>query len=260
MELNRKTAMQLWNNCFGTEIKVQDFAERTIIKGAYNDRKSKYGWNIDHILPKSKGGLTEKDNLICSHILTNDEKANNFPNFKANGFNFQIIKVRNHYEIKKLDSSTEESNKEDTSQDKNENDVNFYDSKSGIRFFKSLKGIQNKKRFVGSILICLRYVSNTAIIDFIEKFFNNENISYIMRDSYNYNNSIDIIIKNYNMPQKKDISELLDKCVLLNTYLGYYFTPKEYIDAYNIFFRMDYYNDKQDMYIQSQKVFDNLLT
>lgn len=44
MDLNRETAMRLWNKTFGKETKVQDFAGRTIAKGAYNDRNSDFGW------------------------------------------------------------------------------------------------------------------------------------------------------------------------------------------------------------------------
>ena len=101
MDLNRETAMRLWNKSFGKKTKVMDFAERTIVKGAYNDRKSEFGWNVDHILPQSRGGKTADYNLVCCHILTNDEKAGKFPTFKANGINFEIIKVENHYEIKR---------------------------------------------------------------------------------------------------------------------------------------------------------------
>ena len=92
--------MRLWNKSFGKETKVKDFAGRTIAKGAYNDRNSDCGWNVDHILPQSRGGATADHNLVCCHILTNDEKADKFPCFNANGVSFEIIKVQNHYEIR----------------------------------------------------------------------------------------------------------------------------------------------------------------
>ena len=38
MDLNRETAIHLWNKSFGKEAKVKDVAGRTIAKGAYNDR------------------------------------------------------------------------------------------------------------------------------------------------------------------------------------------------------------------------------
>ena len=60
MDLNRETAMRLWNKTFGKETKVKDFTGRQIVKGAYNDRKSDFGWNVDHILPQSKAHRHEK--------------------------------------------------------------------------------------------------------------------------------------------------------------------------------------------------------
>ena len=109
------------------------------------------------------------------------------------------------------------------------------DSASGIRFFKDLKGIQNKPCFVGSILIRLKNVESTALIDMIEKYFDKENISYSMSKDY-YSDVTRIIVKNYNMPLKDDIAELLDKCIVLSTYLGYYFLPMEYISVVKILF------------------------
>lgn len=249
MDLNRETAMRLWNKSFGKETKVKDFTGRTIAKGAYNDRNSEFGWNVDHILPQSRGGKTADHNLVCCHILTNDEKADKFPAFKANGINFEIVKVENHYEIKQITKETKKKKKTPEHDDS----VNFMDSASGVRFFKQLKGIQNKSRFVGSVLIRLQNVSNTAVIDFIEKFLDEENISYSMSSNY-WNSETRIVAKNYNMPIKEDMAKLLDKCILLNTYLKYYFKPMEYISQYDICYQVNHFEDKQDMYLEAQKI------
>lgn len=249
MDLNRETAMRLWNKSFGKETKVKDFTGRTIAKGAYNDRNSEFGWNVDHILPQSRGGKTADHNLVCCHILTNDEKADKFPAFKANGINFEIVKVENHYEIKQITKETKKRKKTPEHDDS----VNFMDSASGVRFFKQLKGIQNKSRFVGSVLIRLQNVSNTAVIDFIEKFLDEENISYSMSSDY-WNSETRIVAKNYNMPLKEDNAKLLDKCILLNTYLKYYFKPMEYISQYDICYQVNHFEDKQDMYLEAQKI------
>lgn len=253
MDLNRETAMRLWNKSFGKETKVKDFTGRTIAKGAYNDRNSEFGWNVDHILPQSRGGKTADHNLVCCHILTNDEKADKFPAFKANGINFEIVKVENHYEIKQITKETKKKKKAPEHDDT----VNFMDSASGVRFFKQLKGIQNKTRFVGSVLIRLQNVSNTAVIDFIEKFLDEENISYSMSRNY-WISETRIVAKNYNMPIKEDMAKLLDKCILLNTYLKYYFKPMNYITKYDICYQVNCYQDKQNMYLEAQKInFDN---
>lgn len=244
MELNRETAMRLWSKTFGKETSVFDFSGRKIVKGAYNDRKSEFAWNVDHIYPQSKGGATNDSNLIVCHILTNDEKADKFPCFTANKQKFEIIKVQNHYEIKNL------SNVKDVKQNE---ETNFLDSASGIRLFKTLKGIQNKSRFVGSVFVKLENVENTALIDFVEKLFDEESISFDVKGNY-YNTTTTILLKNYDMPLKEDISEMLNKCVVMNTYLDSYFKDKEIISNYEIIFRVDNFKEKEEMYINDQEI------
>lgn len=246
MDLNRETAMRLWNKSFGKSLKVKDFTGRTIVKGAYNDRNSDYGWNVDHILPQSKGGVTADYNLICCHILTNDEKANKFPCFTANDIKYEIIKVENHYEIKEV------TNKIKTEEDDSE--VNFYDSASGVRFFKDLKGIQNKPRFMGTVFIKLENVKNTAVIDFVEKLFSEENVSFSLDETYWGATKVEIVAKNYNMPLRENTSELLDKCIVLNTYLTHYFRNMGFIDNYIIIFRVDYFKEKREMYKENNNL------
>ena len=246
MDLNRETAMRLWSKSFGKETKVKDFAGREIAKGAYNDRNSEYGWNVDHVLPQSRGGKTADYNLVCCHISTNDEKADKFPCFVANKLKFEIVKVENHYEIKRVTKTA-------NAQQETNTDVNFFDSASGIRFFKKLKGIQNKPRWVGSVLIRLQNIDNTAVIDFIEKFLDEENVSYSMSTDYR-NSETRIVAINYNMPTKEDVSALLDKCILLNTYFKNYFIPLEYISKYDICYQVNHYKDKQDMYLEAQTI------
>lgn len=250
MNLNRETAMRLWNKSFGKETKAKDFAGRTIAKGAYNDRNSDCGWNVDHILPQSKGGTTADYNLVCCHILTNDEKADKFPCFNANGVSFEIIKVQNHYEIR------HKSNKPKQQKEAQET-VDFFDSAVGLRFFKKLKGVQNKSRFVGTVHIILHNVMNTAVVDFIEELFDDENISYSAKTNYSSfytigssarGQNIQIKISDYNMPLKEDTSALLDKCGLLNTYLSSYFLGCEYINGFDIYYRIDSFDDKSKMY------------
>ena len=252
--------MRLWNKSFGKETKVKDFAGRTIAKGAYNDRNSDCGWNVDHILPQSRGGATADHNLVCCHILTNDEKADKFPCFNANGVSFEIIKVQNHYEVRQ--KSNEPKKQKDAPKT-----VDFFDSAAGIRFFKKLKGVQNRKPFVGSVFVILNNVTNTAVVDFIEELFGDENISYSAKTNYTSfytmssnarGQNIQLKISNYNMPQKENIAELLDKCVLLNTYLSSYFLECEYISGFDIYYRIDYFEDKAKMYSSKLEPADSL--
>ena len=64
----KKRALKMWNEIYGKSTqKVEDFAGRTVYKGACRDPKNKYRWNIDHINPRSKGG---RDNLSNLQIVT----------------------------------------------------------------------------------------------------------------------------------------------------------------------------------------------
>ena len=251
MDLNRETAMRLWNKQFGKETKVKDFAGREIAKGAYNDRNSDFGWNVDHILPQSKGGKTADHNLICCHILTNDQKGSKFPCFVANDRTFEILKVENHYEIKPVKANTEQKPQQQQPQE-----LNLYDSASGIRFYKKQKGVQNKKKFVGTVVINLDNVKNTALLDFIKEVFSSEHIvSCTRKNSYWNRDDITLIIRDYDMPKKDDINELLDKCVLLHTYLGYYFEKIGEVEEYSIFYRVDAFENNEDFCSNVDKIY-----
>lgn len=220
MELNHETAMRLWTKSFGRTTKVVDFAGREIYKGAYNDRNSEYGWNVDHIYPESRGGKTVDYNLICCNIKTNDEKADSFPIFNANGQRFQIKKSQNHYEIYPVQEKNSIQN----------NQLNLLDSADGIELIDRLDNMQNEEIYIGTVIIGLADVYNYSIIDFIEKIFENNSIYY--KTKY-------IIIKNYNMPKPKYFWEMLDNCKMLNTYLNHYFLPLRYISKFFIMLRIE---------------------
>lgn len=73
-------------------------------------------------------------------------------------------------------------------------------------------------------------------------------MSFTTERSSMYGDDLIIVVHNYDMPLKDDISELLDKCVLLNTYLSKYFIPCDYIKGFNIYYRVDCFEDKRSMY------------
>lgn len=50
---------------------------RIIMYGAYGDENSRYGWNVDHKKPKSKGGTNSNSNLRATHIECNEKRKNN---------------------------------------------------------------------------------------------------------------------------------------------------------------------------------------
>lgn len=231
MELNKETSSRLWVQQFGKKQKAIDFSGREIAKAAYNDRNSAYGWNVDHILPQSKGGKTADHNLICCHILTNDEKADRFPCFKANEKQFEIRKRQNHYEITARVADPEEDSEEI---------VNFLDVAQGLKCWRQCKS-RDEKTFAGYVKVKVETTNQTASESallfaryerFLAELFGTDSIFaenngigclnlYYMNGS---NCTFTVIVGD--IPTKEDTQNLLDDCVILNTYNSYFVRKK----------------------------------
>lgn len=234
MEINHETAMLLWKKRYGKATRVKDFAGREMDKGSYGNRNSDYGWNLDHILPQSQGGKDTESNLICCHILTNDEKANKFPAFTANGKTFEIVKVENHYEIKEKNPKTE--------LEEEEKGVNFFDYSAGISFFKKC---QKNNYWIGAIHITLN-TETVAVLDFIREILSDYEISIKKEEYYDTYNITAYI---FDVETKEETQNILDDCVLINSYLKNYFMPNGYIKSYsmvNNLYNTNYRIDKSD--------------
>lgn len=239
MELNKETALRLWSQQFGSKQKAYDFSGREIARAAYNNRNSKFGWNVDHILPQSRGGKTADHNLVCCHILTNDEKADRFPCFKANGKEYEIQKRQNHYEIVPKES-------EDANEPKPKKSiaVNFYDAAQGLKYWDSYQE-NDDKIFVGYVKIEVRLnngfyscsYGNQPTTDFIERYkrflrkiFNKD---YVIVEKENGWTRYIFTVIDSAVETKEETENLLDKCILLNTYSNYFINQK-YCDSIKI--------------------------
>lgn len=219
MELNKETANRLWVKQFGKRQKAFDFAGREIAKASYNDRNSNFGWNVDHIFPESKGGKTADHNLICCSIRTNDEKADRFPAFKANGKQFEIQRRENHYEIIDKSRKTENQCLDDS--------VNFYDVAQGLKCWKKCKS-DEREVFVAFAKIKLEvsygeFFTINKFREFIKEMFDTDNIYEDRSVNYSLSSSTTVVftIVDYDVPSKDDSEEWLNRCVLLNTYRDY---------------------------------------
>lgn len=257
MDLNKETASRLWVQQFGKKQKAIDFAGREIAKAAYNDRNSNFGWNVDHILPRSRGGKTADHNLICCHILTNDEKADKFPCFKANAKEFEIQKRQNHYEI--VAKTSDQKEEEDEA-------INFLDVAQGLKCWKQCKSNIGSV-FVGYVKIRVE-ISNESdqLLERYEKFlmelFGTETI-FAENDSMGYVNSLSTLGSLHHrgyiftvivgdIPTKEDTENLLDDCIILNTYSTYFINNMGF-ESIQIVCGMERYDSHLEMSLDCKK-------
>ncbi len=268
MDTNKKTALNLWNERIGKSVQnAYDFAGRPIKKGAYGDTNSKYGWDLDHIIPISKNGKNEKDNLQIVNILTNREKGNNFPDFNVNNKEFKAIKENGKLKIVQIDKKeasedikliatkentntpkTVEKEKDKTSIDskrraKNKKETSDDASNNILLTLKRIKELDiNRKVYTGSILIRLKNLKNESLIKFIKENFNEEDFIFF-NVGKRRKEVTNILIRKYDISLKKDNKYLMDKCVYINTYLKNYFLKKEYFKSYDIHYEISCLDD-----------------
>lgn len=234
MELNKETALRLWTQQFGKAAKTTDFAGREIAKAGYNNRNSRFCWNVDHILPQSRGGKTADYNLICCHMETNDEKADSFPCFTANHKHFQIERRQNHYEIIPIIDSQDE--------DADGDSVNFYDAAQGMKCWKRCKH-HPQETFTGYVKIRLDISKDDPFIlcfrNFLEEFFDSSEI--LMDHSGGYCDGFyslnappcKFTVLGFDLSTQEDMEDLLDQCVAFNTYADLF--REKYHHAIKIF-------------------------
>ena len=103
--MSKYRTIDVWNKIYGNKETVKDYAGRLIKKSACGNPHSEYYPTIDHIRPTSTGGSDVMGNLEICHRDTNEEKADSFPHWKANGKRFRAERVkgtRTDYKIVKL--------------------------------------------------------------------------------------------------------------------------------------------------------------
>ncbi|MCL2184539.1 MAG: hypothetical protein FWB86_01620 [Treponema sp.] len=70
---DREKAMKVWEEKFGDVTRAKDETGLTIMRTAYEDTHSKFGWIIQHKISKNDGGTDEINNLKIVHVLVLDD-------------------------------------------------------------------------------------------------------------------------------------------------------------------------------------------
>lgn len=100
--MSKFNTIDVWNKLYGKAEEVYDYAGRLMKKSACGNPNSKFHPTLDHIRPLSSGGSDVIDNIEVCHRDTNEEKANNFPHWKANGRRFHAQRVKGSREKYKI--------------------------------------------------------------------------------------------------------------------------------------------------------------
>lgn len=77
-----------WNNA--TEVEGydpnsfrKDCCGAWIVRNAYGNTNSPFGWEIDHVYPESKGGKSDPQNLRAMHWENNRSKGDDYPAYRV---------------------------------------------------------------------------------------------------------------------------------------------------------------------------------
>ena len=92
--MSKFTTIELWNERYGNKEDVYDYSGRLMKKSACGNPNSKYHPTLDHIRPLSQGGKDIKGNIEICHRDTNEEKAEHFPHWKANGTHYHARRAK----------------------------------------------------------------------------------------------------------------------------------------------------------------------
>ena len=92
--MSKYRTIDVWNQVYGAEQEAYEYAGRLMKKSACGNLNSSYHPTLDHIRPLSNGGCDVPENIVICHRDTNEEKADLFPHWMANGKRFHARRVR----------------------------------------------------------------------------------------------------------------------------------------------------------------------
>ena len=91
--MSKYSVEELWSEFFGEANEVEDEAGRVMKRSAVKNPNSRYEPTIDHIRPLSDDGKDVKENISICNRITNREKGDKWPHWKANQRRFHGEKI-----------------------------------------------------------------------------------------------------------------------------------------------------------------------
>lgn len=92
--MTKYKTIEVWDKMYKNKEDVYDYAGRLMKKSACGNPHSRFHPTIDHVRPLSNGGQDTLDNIVICHRDTNEEKADSFPCWIANGKRFHAEKIK----------------------------------------------------------------------------------------------------------------------------------------------------------------------
>ena len=100
--MSKYKTIDVWNRVFGAKQEAYFHPPMLCYNHGSHHRRNPYHPTLDHIRPLSAGGCDVLENIIICHRDTNEEKADHFPHWKANGTHYHARRAKGsrvEYEI-----------------------------------------------------------------------------------------------------------------------------------------------------------------
>ena len=104
--MEKEDALKFWDSlfgnkkwaidCYGTWICREDYGDTTTLRTGSDGKRYNYGWEIDHIRPKSsyknENDADFYNNYEPVHWENNREKSNNYPEFYIDSKKYKVVR------------------------------------------------------------------------------------------------------------------------------------------------------------------------
>ena len=134
------------------------------------------------------------------------------------------------------------------------------DSAAGVRLFKKLDKNSRAETYVAGVIIRFNSSNKAPIIEFVKELLGDDfYFEYGEGNNGWYSSSskdIEIVAIQYDVDTKEKTANIIQKCVMLNTYFCDYFKQAGFVSGFTIYYREDCYDKYSSSF--SKKLSENL--